>query len=43
MLICSIYITMFNQFKPWNISAVVGSVVVVGGMTCDLKAVQMSM
>ena len=40
-----------NQFKPWSVSTVVDSIVVVGALTCcalfhsvcDLKASQMNM
>ena len=50
MLVCSTYITLPKQFKPWKIPAVVGSIVVVGVLTsgallqskCDMKAIQMN-
>ena len=50
-LVCSVYITWSKQFKLWKLPFVVGSIVVVGGLTryalfhffCNLKALQMNM
>ena len=51
VLVCGVYIIWPNQFKPWKVPTVVGSIVVVGALTCcallhsmcDLKVTQMNM
>ena len=51
VLVCGMYITWPQQFKPWKVSTVVISIAVVGVLThsaffysvCDLKTAQMNM
>ena len=50
MLVCGVYITWPKKFKLWKESTVLGSIVVVGVLTCvllhsvcDFKAAQMNM
>ena len=34
MLVCGVYIMCLKQFKLWELPTVVGSIVVVGELTC---------
>ena len=51
MLVYGMYISQLKQFKLWKVSAVVGSIVIDGALTCyalllcvcDLKTAQMNM